>query len=168
MSNFVSLSGKWYPKKESAMMKNTFGRTIESEFVTANDGGHVVKEGENFLYNGPDREAVKMLKEIGEDHLGHDFRTEPEFLQAVRNMGFNNPEEYLKSVGYDEETDLKKQRALLSIVNAHELPKETEEIIMMAGGRDYSGNKENDTVGGFGPERIRKPEEITKLATKKK
>jgi general stress protein YciG len=160
MPNFVSVGGVWKPRKESAMMTNTFGKTIESEFITASDGSHVVKPGENFLYNGPDREAVKKIKEEGEQ--GRHFKNDPEFLQAVRNMGFNNVEEYLKHIGYNEKSDKEKQEKLIGITNAHEDPKKVEEILVLAGGKDMSGNKSNDVIGGFGPERLRSPEEITK------
>jgi len=162
MPNFVSIRGKMFPAKESVSMTNTFGRTIESEFIIGPDGSHVAKEGEVFIYNGPDREAVKLLREQGVEYLGHDFKSDPEFLQSIRNMGFNDVDSYLKSIGYDEEKDIKKQENLLAIVNRHLPPKEVDEILVIGGGKDSSGNKANDTIGGFGPERIRKPEEITK------
>lgn len=161
MPEFVSIGGEWKPKKESAMMVNTFGKTIESEFVVGPDGSHVVKEGENFLYNGPDREAVKVLKEEGVEFMGKHFKSDPEFLQAVRNMGFNDVDAYLKHVGYDEKSDKEKQEKLACIVNKHEPPEKTDEVLAMGGGKDMSGNKSNDIIGGFGPERIRTPDEIT-------
>lgn len=168
MPNFVSIRGKMFPAKESVSMTNTFGRTIESEFIIGPDGSHVAKEGEVFIYNGPDREAVKMLREQGLEYLGKDFKTDPEFLQSIRNMGFNDVDVYLKSIGYEEEKDTKKQEALLSIINRHLPPKEVDEIIVMGGGKDTTGNKENDIIGGFGDERIRKPDEITKTETRKR
>ena len=149
-------------------MVNTFGKTIESDLVIAPDGGHVVKEGENFLYNGPDREAVKVLKEQGVESLGKNFKTDPEFLQAVRNMGFNTVDDYLKHIGYDEKSEIEKQEKLTMIINKHESPEETDEILVMGGGKDMSGNKNNDAIGGFGPERIRTPDEITNTQTKKR
>ena len=161
MSKFVSVLGKWIPAIEEAHMENTFGKEITSEFITAADGSHTVKEGEKFIYRGPNREAVKVLKEMGEDSLGRDFRTDPEFLQAVRNLGYNNPEEYLKSIGFEESSEKQKQEDLALILDAVKDKKKTREILEIAGGRDFTGNRENTAIGGFGPERVRSPEELT-------
>ncbi len=162
MSKFVSVLGKWIPAMETANMVNTFGKTIESEFIIGQDGTHVVKEGEKFIYKGPNREAVKMLKEMGEEHLGRDFREDPEFLQAVRNLGFNDKEQYLKSIGFDEEKSKKEQNDLALILDTVKNKAKTKEILEIAGGRDFTGNRENTAVGGFGPERVRRPDELTK------
>ena len=159
MAKWTSIAGEWYPRTESVPMKNTFGKEIESEFVISENGEHKVAEGENFIYKGPDREATKMLREIDEDHLGQDFMNHPEFLQSVRNMGYNNPKEYLKIIGYDKKTEDEKQKALASIINKHELPAKSKEIIELAGGKDFSGNKENNVIGGFGDQKLRKPSE---------
>ncbi len=165
MSKSVSVLGKWVPAMEEVHMTNTFGKTIESEFITGSDGKHIVKEGEKFIYKGPNREAVKKLKEAGEDFMGRDFRTDPEFLQSLRNMGFNDVESYLKSIGFDEDGEKKKQEDLALILETVSNKKKTKEILEIAGGRDFSGNKENTAIGGFGPERVRKPGELT--STKK-
>lgn len=157
--NFVSVMGKWFPRKESAMMTNTFGKVLESDFITAKDGSHRVEPGENFLYNGPNREAVKMLKADGVDFLGRDFKTDPEFLQAVRTMGFNNYKEYLEHFGFNEKEEIKKQMELVHEL-ADKTPKLKDEIVELAGGRDFTGNKANNFIGGFGPERLRSPNEI--------
>lgn len=161
MGEFVSVLGKWSPKRESAMMKNTFGKTIESQFITANDGSHVAKEGENFLYNGPDREAVKMLREQGVEYFGKDFRNDTEFIQATRNLGFNSVDDYLKHIGFNEKEYIEKQEKLAGSVVSHETPEQIDEVLELAGGRDFTGNKANNAIGGFGTERLRSPEEIT-------
>jgi hypothetical protein len=156
--SFVSKRGEWHPGKESCSMVNDFGRVIESEFITANDGSHKVGIGETFLYNGPDREAVKALKEAGVDHFGRDFSTHPEFLQACRNMGFNDYKDYLKVIGYNEEEENKKFDKKISIINRHSAPKRHAEAVMLAGGKEMvqGSTGENDLVGGFGPEKPRK------------
>jgi hypothetical protein len=159
--NYVSDGGKWHPAKESVSMVNTFGKKITSEFITASDGSHTVNPGENFLYNGPDREAIKALKAEDVDYFGRDFRTHPEFLQACRNMGFNDHKDYLKSIGYDEEKIRKEFESKASVINRHENPKRHEEVVMLAGGKEMTSGSSgaNDLVGGFGTERPRKAEE---------
>ena len=102
MGNFVSVLGEWKPAKEVVSMVNNFGKTIKSPLIIGPDGKHEALKGEVFIYKGPDREAVKMLKEEGVESLGQCFKNNPEFLQSIRNMGFNNIEEYFKQIGFDE------------------------------------------------------------------
>ena len=92
----------------------------------------------------------------GDGVLGSDFRTDPEFIQSVRNRGFNTVDEYLKSIGYDETKDKKKFEEKVSKVQAHEVENRVNEIEVLAGGRDFTGSQ-NDIIGGFGDEQIRKP-----------
>jgi len=154
MPQFISVGGKWRPKKEQVSIKNTFGKTLKSKYIIGPDGKHSCEEGQIFIYTGPDREAIKMLKEENVEYFGRDFKNDPEFLQATRNMGFNSPEEYLTHIGFDEEKETEKQAKEAEIINKHELPKEAEEVAYLAGGKDTSGNK-NDFIGGFGSERAR-------------
>lgn len=161
MPKFVSVMGKHYPAKEQVSMKNTFGKTIESDLVVGPDGSHTVKEGETFIYTGPNREAVKILKEMGEDTMGRDFRNDPEFLQSIRNMQYKDTKDYLKAIGFSEKETYDKQMSLIDIISTGDKQKQ-KEIVELAGGKDFSGNKANDTIGGFGTERLRSPEELTK------
>lgn len=162
MAKFVSVLGKFIPAKESCSMVNTFGKTITSEFIVGPDGSNTVKPGENFLYNGPNREAVRKLKEQGSEYLGRDFRHHPEFLQAVRNMGFNNPEEYLKMIGFDEKAEYNKQMEKVVELTSEKNPNRKEEAYMLAGGQDRSGEAANNYIGGFGAERLRPVGELKK------
>lgn len=159
MPTFVSNQGKWYPAKEMVGLTNVGKTPIKYK-------GRTINPGEPFVYKGPDREAVKMLHEAGEEHLGTDFRRDPEFLQAVRNMGFQSGEQgvkdYLDAIGYDEAKEKKKFEERASVVKSHELPKKAEEIRELGGGRDTTGNKNNDLIGGFGDERARPATESSK------
>lgn len=153
MPSFVSNKGKWYPAKEK------IGLTNKSDDVLSYDGEDI-KPGEPFVYNGPDREAVKMLEEAGEEHLGTDFRDCPEFQDFVNAKYQGDEGKYLRRIGYNEEEDDKKFEETYVKVKSHELPKRVNEIKVMAGGRDLSGASQNDVIGGFGDERLRKPSEI--------
>ena len=155
MPNFVSNRGKWSPAKEEIGLTNLSVNIIEYE-------GRKINPGQPFIYKGPCREALKMLHESGEEFLGTDFMHDPEFRQAVRNQGFENIEEYLKHIGYDEKKDEEKFKERTATVKAHEIPKKVKEILVMGGGKDFSGEKANDVVGGFGDQKVRKPSEVKK------
>jgi hypothetical protein len=146
MPTFISNKGLWNPAKE------TIGLINKSEKVIIYEGKDI-QPGEPFIYKGPDREALKMLHEAGASSLGTDFRHDPEFLQAVRNQQFDSVDEYLKHIGYDEEAETKKFKERSATVKAHEVPNKVAEIKSMGGGKDFSGNKDNDVVGGFGDEK---------------
>jgi len=162
MSQFISIGGEWSPRVEQFSMVNNFGKTIESDLIVGPDGSHKVKVGEMFIYTGPDREAVKMLKEENLDFFGRNFKTDPEFIQATRNLGFNSPDEYLKNIGFNEEEEIKKQKKKAKIINKGGIKKTSEEVAYLAGGKDTSGNK-NNFIGGFGEERLRKPSEVKQV-----
>jgi len=143
MSTFTSDEGVWHPAKEKVALTNHSGKTI-----TLPDGTKV-KDGEPFIYSGPDRGALIELHERGEESLGSNFRTNPEFLQAIRNMGFQNVEEYLKSIGYDSESEKARFKKISSVVTKHELPKRAKMVKDMGGGQDTAGGG-LDRWGGFG------------------
>ena len=153
MAKFISDGGQWSPGKEHIGLTNLSDKPIKYD-------GKTYEPGEPFIYIGPDREAVKMLNEAGEEKLGHYFKNDPEFLQAVRNIGFQNADEYLAQIGYDEEKAKEEFNKKASVVNKHELPKKAKEIIIMGGGKDTSGSKDNDVIGGFGEVKVRKPSDV--------
>jgi hypothetical protein len=163
MPTFVSNKGVWYPAKEKIGLTNV----SEEDIVYK---GKRIKPGEPFVYAGPDREAVKRIKEEnGEDGetLGTDFRTDPDFIQATRTMGFNTVEEYLKMMGYDEEADNKKFKEKASSVKAHEPPVPVDETYIPGGGRNTAGDKSQDLTGGFGDQRVRPADEVRRSKVKK-
>lgn len=148
MPTFISKGGKWVPSKETVGLVNKSNKIIKYN-------GQDIKPGEPFVYKGADREALKMLHQQGVESLGSDFKNDPEFRQAVRNQGFENIEEYLKHIGYDAEAEEKRFAQVSEEVKSHDIPKKVKEIKTLAGGRDFTGNKNNDVMGGFGEERIR-------------
>ncbi len=166
MPSFVSKEGTWIPAKEIAHgIENKTGKTLDHEYLINSEGGHVVKPGEKFMYNGPDREAVKMLAEANEAQFGHNFRNDPEFLQATRNMNFHSVDEYLKAIGYDSkkaQDDADKKAD--TTINKHNLPQRAKEIKAISGGRSTAG----DFIGGFGDERLRESKELAETTTAKK
>ena len=157
---FRSVGGEWRPRQEQFSMINNFGRVLESDMIVGPDGSHKVKEGDLFIYTGPDREAVKMLKEENLEYFGRNFKSDPEFLQAVRNMGFSSPEDYLKNIGFDEEAVIKEQKKNSIKIEKGKIKEKAEEVAYLAGGKDTTGNKENNFIGGFGAEKLRKADEI--------
>lgn len=157
MSNFVSDKGIWHPAKERVALVNRGTKPIEN---MTKKGMETVQPGEDFIYEGPNRMAVKMIHENGGEYLGHDFRNDPDFRQSIRNQGFETIEDYLKNLGYDEVADKKKFEERAAVLKKSEIAKKAEEIRIMGGGKDYSGNKDNDVIGGFGDERLRSPKEL--------
>ena len=72
MPSFVSKNGIWEAAKERAFDPKT---------------------GE--IYDGPDRAATEVLNGEG-GTMGQDASKDPQLLQASRNAGFNNIDDYLK------------------------------------------------------------------------
>lgn len=148
MPRYISKGGKWYPAKEKVALKNYGDKTIKNPSTDEKLKDEEVKPGEDFIYSGADRAALFELWRAKVEYFGEDFRTNPEFLQAVRNMGYSSYKKYLKDIGFDEkkmEEDFAKKA---EEVNMHELPKKVKAIDTLAGGRDFSGGGQ-DMRGDF-------------------
>jgi len=161
MPNLISKDGVCYPAKERVALTNKSDEVIVYK-------GKDIEPGEEFIYEGPCRAAVEMIMEHGNgETIGRDFRHDPEWLQSVRNMGFDNPEQYLKAMGYDKDKSEAEFKAKAASIKAHTMPKPKSETLIMGGGEDQSGTSENDLIGGFGQQKVRKPAEV-KVVKKRK
>lgn len=143
MPTFISVQGEMRPAKETVGLTNHSDKTI-----TVN--GKEVGPGMPYVYEGPDRAALFMLWEQSgkpEDakqcmtYLGSSFRTDPEFIARVRQMGFSNIDEYLKAIGYDEVADKKRCEEKAMTVKSHEVVKRAKEIEVYGGGIEQGTGK---------------------------
>jgi len=142
MPQFISKDGVWHPATERVALRNLSGKVREVD-------GEKVQPGDEYIYKGPDRAALFELFQQKVENFGQDFRTNPEFLQAIRNQGFTSVDEYLKLIGYNAEkveADFKKKA---SIVHKDELPKRVKSIEVLGGGQDTAGDAKT-RYGGFG------------------
>lgn len=142
MPKYHSKAGVWHPAKEKVGLTNLSGKV-----KVVND--KEVQPGEPYVYEGPDRAALFELFLAKVETFGQDFRKNPEFLQAIRNQGFNNVDEYLKFVGYDEKMVEEEFQKKASVVNKHELPERVKSIETLGGGGDTTGTAK-PRYGGFG------------------
>lgn len=149
MPNFVSKAGKWFPMKERVALKNHGVKTIKNPSTDEKLKDEEIKPGDDYIYSGPDRAALFELWKEKVEYFGEDFRTNPEFLQAVRNMGYSNYKKYLKDIGFDEKKLDEEFAKRAEIVTKHALPKSVKAIDNLAGGRDFSGGG-RDIKGNFG------------------
>ena len=101
------------------------------------------------MYKGADRRALYELFKEKVTKFGTNFRHDPEFIRAVRTMNFNNVDEYLKAINYDEKKSKDDFEKKAEKVAKHDLPKKVEEIKVLGGGQDTTGSSE-DRHGGFG------------------
>lgn len=148
MPTYHSKMGVWHPSKERVALKNYSDKTIKNPSTDEKFKDEEVKPGEDFIYSGPDRAALFELWKDKVANLGTDFRTDPEFLQAVRNMGYQNYKKYLKDIGFDEKKAQEDFDERAEKVNLHELPKKVNAINTLAGGMDTAGGG-NDMRGDF-------------------
>ena len=148
MPTYHSRMGVWHPAKERVALKNYSDKTIKNPSTDEKLKDEEVKPGEDFIYSGPDRAALFEMWKNKVENFGTDFRTDPEFLQAVRNMGYSGYKKYLKDIGYDEKKVAMDFDKKAEKVNLHELPKKVNAINMLAGGMDTAGGG-NDMRGDF-------------------
>ena len=142
MPQYVSHEGIWHPAKEKVGLINKSGKTKEID-------GKEVKDGDPYIYEGPDRAALFELFKQKVETLGTSFRNNPEFLTAIRNQGFQSVDDYLESIGYDENKALAEFEEKASVVQKHELPEKVAGVKVLGGGKDFAAQGE-DVYGGFG------------------
>jgi hypothetical protein len=169
---FVSNKGLWYAAKEKigglvyAGKKAIKKEDLPESIIIVGD---VLNPGDPFMYDGADREALKMLGKEGFDLngdrvIGQDFRHNTEFIQSIRTMGFNTVDEYLKFVGFDEKEDDKRFKEKAERTKSHEVERKVNAIEVLAGGKDMANpGGESELIGGFGEERMRSAKEAKKL-----
>ena len=149
MPRFISKGGKWYPQNERVALKNNSDQTIKNPSTDEKLKDEEIKPGQDYIYSGPDRAALFELWKAKVENFGEDFRRNPEFLQAVRNMGYTNYKTYLKDIGFNEKKMEAEFAEKATVVTSHELPDKVKAIDRLAGGRDTSGSGQ-DMKGDFG------------------
>lgn len=93
MPRYDSIGGKWYPANEKVLLTDVD-----------------IEKGENPIYEGPDRAAIKELESLGLEFHGQDYSENEDMLERVRNLGYSTIDEYLeKRRGIKREEYLKKQ-----------------------------------------------------------
>ena len=142
MPRFVSNEGVWFPGKEKVALVNRSNKTR-----TVN--GKKVKPGEPYIYDGADRAALFMLHEQNVETLGSNFRGNPDLVQRVRQLGFENMDAYLNFMGYDKEKSEENFKRNVAVITKHELEQGVKMINRLGGGQDFTGQGQ-DKLGGFG------------------
>ena len=162
--------GLWHPAKERVGLKNLSGKEIIIE-QTDMDGKKFkmrVPAGGDYTYEGPDRAAMKqwwdengqptyeqiMSMPSGTITMGNNFRDNDEFLKQFRLAreahGYQNMDEYLKDIGYDEKKVHEKFLKKATVVQLHDLPNRVPEIKKVGGGDDRANPGKNVRLGGWG------------------
>jgi hypothetical protein len=136
MPNFVSKEGVWVPAMEKVAITN--------------------KDGEPEIYEGPDREALKMLKEMGnpvgdngEYVMGQHFTENADMYELARSKHYNSVEEYVEKMGYSKEKAKKIYEDNLKKIVTHKDPERKPDTVASPGGMDQSSGKQIDK-GGYG------------------
>lgn len=148
MPRYVSKAGVWHPAKEKVALKNYSDESIKNPSSDEKFKDEEIKPGEDYIYSGADRAALYELWKAKVENFGEDFRTNPDFLQAVRNMGYSSYKKYLKDIGFDEKKMEETFQKSAEEVTKHDLPKRVRAIDTLAGGRDFSGSGQ-DIKGAF-------------------
>lgn len=129
MPQWVSNGGQWSPAKEYAVNPKA-------------------PKGQE-IYEGPDRAAMEELAANNVTHLGKNFKTDPEFIIRVRQLGFNSVDEYLKVIGYDEAKAKALYEQQLAVVNSHKDPEKKQPVNEVGGGIDTTPGGKQTRKGGF-------------------
>jgi len=137
MPTFISDEGVWVPAKEKVALEKVNPETGEKE---------------PYIYEGQDRAALEMLKEMDMEEqgfMGVHFSENMELYELARGRGYNSVEEYVEKLGYNT----KKAKELVAKYKAkyvtHSAPEKVKGKEFAGGGVNTAGTG-NDLSGGFG------------------
>lgn len=171
MSSWISdEKGLWHPAKERVGLKNLSGKDIVIEQTDMDGKKFKIKVPPmgDYTYEGPDRAAMyqwweengkptyEQIMEMpqGTITMGSEFKQNDEFLKQFRLAreahGYQNMDEYLKDIGYDEKKSHEKFVKKASVVQLHSLPDRVPEIKKVGGGDDRANPGKNQRLGGWG------------------
>lgn len=171
MSSWISdEKGLLHPAKERVGLKNLKSHDIVVEQTDMEGKKFKIKvpAGGDYTYEGPDRAAMhqwweengrptyEQIMEMpkGTITMGLDFRQNDEFMKQFRIAreahGYQNMNEYLKDIGFDEKKAHEKFLEKASVVQLHDLPNRVPEIKKLGGGDDRANPGKNIKLGGWG------------------
>lgn len=143
MPEYVSKEGVWVPAKEHVHLENKTDHDIEID-------GKILSPGEDMIYDGPDRQALLVLKEAGEDYLGQHFTMDMDMFHLARGQGFKDVKEYAESIGHNSKEAQKIADKTVEKYRAHGSAKPTQGVQPRGGGINTANPGQGDRLGGFG------------------
>lgn len=143
MPKYISNEGEWHAQKERVALKNLSNKVKVIK-------GEEIQPGQDYIYEGPDRAALFELYKEKVETFGENFRSNPEFLQAIRNQGFNTVEDYLKAIRYDKDKSDKDFKERAAIVSKGQMKDKVAAVNTLGGGMDTAGDAK-PRYGNFGP-----------------
>lgn len=137
MASFVSVLGKWYPRRERAVIQNA--------------------EPGKEIYDGLDRDALDMMREGGlldengnpKEYFGDSIYTNMDLLTVARQKGFKDVDEYLKFMGLSAKTMEDKSKVELTKVVTHKDNKRVPAVNPPSGGDNMAPGGKGGIKGGF-------------------
>lgn len=153
MPSFISDEGVWVPSKERISLKNETAEVAINPSVEGSKyHGEEVQPGDDFIYEGPDRAALKMLGELDlakQGYMGTHFTENPDLFDLARSKGYDNIEDYVKKLGYKSEKAKELVEKYKKTYSTHSGPAKVKGTDFVGGGKNTAGTG-NDKKGGFG------------------
>jgi len=134
---FISDEGIFVPAKEKVALERVNEETGEVE---------------PYIYEGPDRAALQMLKELDleeQGYMGQHFSENLELFELARMRGYNSVEEYVERLGYNSNKAKELAAKYKEKYYTHRPPVKVKGKKFKGGGVNTAGTG-GDREGGFG------------------
>ena len=134
---FISDEGVWVPGNEKVALEKVNPETGEKE---------------PFIYEGQDRGALEMLRELDleeQGYMGQHFTENMELFEIARTKGYDSVEDYVEKLGYKSDKAKELVAKYKKKYHTHELPPKVKAKKVTGGGRNTAGTGD-DKEGGFG------------------
>ena len=134
---FISDEGVWVPAKEKVALEKVNPETGEKE---------------PYIYEGADRAALLMIKELDAEedgYIGQHFTENIQLFELARARGHDSVEDYVKKLGYKSDKAKELVEKHKKLYHTHKAPDKKKGKEFTGGGRNTAGTG-SDKKGGFG------------------
>lgn len=153
MAKWISEGGMFFPANERVGLTNNTDKVITNPSAEwSMFYNEEVQPGADYIYEGPCRDALKILREQGlEDlgFLGDHFTQNNDMIELARIKYNKTVEEYAEMMGYNKDKAKELAEKYKKQVFVRLEPKRVPEIKISGGGTNRAGTG-GDKAGGLG------------------
>ena len=155
MAKFISDEGIQYPANERIGLKNeTKEMMINPSVEGSRFYGEEVEPGDDYIYEGPCRDAIKILTDLGlypdPGFMGEHYTTNNDLINLAKYKHYDTVQDYVKGeVHYDAEEAQNKIKEYREKFFSRKPAERVKPIKPISGGRNTAGT-EGSISGGMG------------------
>ena len=155
MGKWISDGGLMFPANERVGLTNNTGKTLTNPSM---EGSmfyeEQVADGQDYIYEGPDRDSMKYLKDQGfleQGYMGTHFMNSNDMFELARAKGYDNVEDYIKkTTAWDEDKSKEVIEKRKKEFFTRKAPERVKAVNLKGGGDNTAPGGSGGISGGIG------------------